>query len=63
MNFVDSGAAILMGFTVLAGVDMFRHFWGRHRERKAQERMEALQRRFVAAQGAHSEDYVHPGGE
>jgi len=52
MNFVNIAAGILVIFTVLAGVDMFRHFWGRRRARKAQERAESLQQRFVAAQGA-----------
>jgi hypothetical protein len=62
MNFVNIAAGILVIFTVLAGVDMFRHFWGRRRARKAQERAESLQQRFVAAQGAQLDRYVNPGG-
>ena len=46
MNFVNIAAGILVIFTVLAGVDMFRHFWGRRRARKAQERAESLQQRL-----------------
>ena len=61
MNFVNIGAGILVIFTILAGVDMYRHFWGRRRARKAQERMESLQQRFVAAQGVQSDHYVQSG--
>jgi len=56
MSFESILAVGLLTIAIGVGVDMYRVFWGRHKRRTAQNRVESMQQRAVAAQAALSDN-------